>query len=112
MRLFAVDSPEEMRKIAEFAPKSSIFVRILYEGKPATWSLSRKFGISPSLAPDLLVLARDLDLQPRGVSFHVGSQMSRTDAWEIPLKACGEIFDACQSRGITWTWSIQGWFSR
>src|ERR1700754_4650961 len=71
IRLFAFDSEAELRKIAEVAPGSRVFCRILCSGEGAEWPLSRKFGCEPSMARELLALAPGLGLDPYGVSFHV-----------------------------------------
>src|SRR4030095_16190816 len=39
-------------------------------------------------------------LEPHGVSFHVGSQQRRTQAWDEALKSAATIFRACAERGI------------
>lgn len=75
VRLFATDSETDLRNIARAAPGSRIFVRILTDGNlTSDWPLSRKFGCEADMAMDLIILARDLGLQPYGISFHVGSQ--------------------------------------
>lgn len=48
VRLFATDSEEDIRKLAEKAPGSKVFFRILTEGRGADWPLSRKFGAHPN----------------------------------------------------------------
>ena len=61
VRLFATDSEGDLRNIAEAAPGSSIFIRILVEGsETADWPLSRKFGCHPDIAIDLVMLAKKL----------------------------------------------------
>ncbi|HYF10311.1 MAG TPA: type III PLP-dependent enzyme, partial [Candidatus Paceibacterota bacterium] len=79
VRLFAFDSEAELEKIARVAPKSQVFCRILTSNEGADWPLSRKFGCEIGMARDLLIKARDLGLEPHGVSFHVGSQQTRLD---------------------------------
>ena len=49
-----------------------LLVRILADGSGADWPLSRKFGAQPEVVFDAVLLARELELRPRGVSFHVG----------------------------------------
>ena len=51
VRLFAFDSIEELEKIAELAPGSRVFCRILTSGEGAEWPLSRKFGCDPPHGP-------------------------------------------------------------
>ena len=94
VRLYATDSEADLKNIAEFAPGSNIFVRILVEGSDtAEWPLSRKFGCHPNMAIDLLIQARDLGLVPYGISFHVGSQQRDVAAWDDALAKVKYMFD-------------------
>lgn len=100
VRLFAVDSISEVEKLAEVAPGAKVFCRILTDGEGADWPLSRKFGCSPSMAVDVLARAYEVGSIPYGVSFHVGSQMTRTDAWDKPIAQVRQIFDKLSEIGI------------
>ena len=92
--LYASDSEADLKNIAEQAPGSNVFVRILVEGSDtAEWPLSRKFGCDPSMAIDLLTQARELGLVPYGVSFHVGSQQKSVTVWNDALLMVKSIFD-------------------
>ena len=94
VKLYATDSEADLKNIAEFAPGSNIFVRILVEGSDtAEWPLSRKFGCHPNMAIDLLIQARDLGLVPYGISFHVGSQQRDVAAWDDALAKVKYMFD-------------------
>jgi ornithine decarboxylase len=101
VRLFAVDCEAEVEKIARAAPGARVFCRILFDCAGAEWPLSRKFGCDPQMAPDVLEYAHRLGLEPHGVSFHVGSQQRRTQAWDQALKSAAWIFRTCAERGIT-----------
>lgn len=82
VRVFATDSKDDLKAIAENAPGSKVYVRVLVEtSATADWPLSRKFGCHPDMAYDLIVLARDLGLVPYGISFHVGSQQRDIGQW-------------------------------
>jgi ornithine decarboxylase len=100
VRLFAVDSKEEVEKIARAAPGARVFCRFLFDCAGAEWPLSRKFGCDPAMAVDVLEHAHRLGLDAHGVSFHVGSQQRRTQAWDQALKLAAWIFRACADRGI------------
>ena len=94
VRLFATDSEADLRNIAKAAPGSKIYVRILTEGSStADWPLSRKFGCQTDMAMDLLVLARELGLDPYGISFHVGSQQRDIGAWDAAIAKVKVIFE-------------------
>src|SRR4030095_5041927 len=93
VRMFATDSEADLRNIAKAAPGSKVYVRILTEGTmTADWPLSRKFGCESDMAMDLMILARDLGLEPYGVSFHVGSQQREIGAWDAALGKVKVIF--------------------
>ena len=92
VRLFATDSEQDVRKIAAQAPGSRVFFRLLTEGKGADWPLSRKFGSHPDMTYSLAILARDLGLEPYGLSFHVGSQQRDIGAWDEAISKCTYLF--------------------
>ncbi len=101
VRLFATDSDADLRNIAREAPGSRVFCRILTEGsETADWPLSRKFGCHPDMAIDLIMLARDLGLEPCGISFHVGSQQRDIGAWDSAIAKVRYIFDYLKAEGI------------
>src|SRR5258708_28135815 len=100
VRLFAVDCKAEVEKIARAAPGAKVFCRILFSCAGAEWPLSRKFGCDPEMAVDVLEHAHRQGLDAYGVSFHVGSQQRRTQAWDEALKSAAAIFRACAERGI------------
>ncbi|ANF56447.1 type III PLP-dependent enzyme [Halotalea alkalilenta] len=94
VRMFATDSEADLRNIAKAAPGSKIYVRILTEGSStADWPLSRKFGCQTDMAMDLLILARELGLDPYGISFHVGSQQRDIGVWDAAIAKVKVIFE-------------------
>jgi ornithine decarboxylase len=98
--LFAVDCKAEVDKIARAAPGTRVFCRFLFGCVGAEWPLSRKFGCDPEMAVDVLEHAHRCGLEAYGVSFHVGSQQRRTQAWDDALKSASAIFRACGERGL------------
>lgn len=102
VRLFATDSEADLKNIAERAPGSKVYARILVDGgNSADWPLSRKFGCVPEYAIKLLKQARDLGLEPVGVSFHVGSQQRDVTAYTRALAQVRDVFAALKDAGIT-----------
>ncbi|MCG9738488.1 type III PLP-dependent enzyme [Shewanella insulae] len=94
VRMYASDSEADLRMIAEEAPGSRVYVRILTEGThTADWPLSRKFGCQNEMAFELLVLAKQLGLEPYGISFHVGSQQRDIGAWDSAIAKVKSIFE-------------------
>ena len=101
--LFAVDCEEEVEKVARAAPGARVFCRVLTDGEGAEWPLSRKFGCVPAMAIDVLQHAHDLGLTATGVSFHVGSQQTNTEAWDSALSDAAFVFNTLAERGIVLT---------
>lgn len=91
VRLFACDSGDDLRKLAAAAPGAGVFLRLLTSGVGADWPLSRKFGCMPAMAVDLLLEAAALGLDPRGTSFHVGSQQRDPGQWEPALAQAAAV---------------------
>lgn len=100
IRLFAVDSVEEVEKVARAAPGSRVFCRVLTDGEGAEWPLSRKFGCVPDMAVDVLRVAKALGLDSYGVSFHVGSQQTDLTAWDRALADAKKVFAKLAEEGI------------
>ena len=98
--LFAFDSAEELAKLAANAPGARVYCRILVENEGADWPLSRKFGAELSLARDLMLRAGDLGLDPCGLSFHVGSQQTRTAAYEAAIGRVAMLFTDLTEAGV------------
>ena len=109
--LFSADAEEELEKLAKYAPGSNVFIRILVSSAEAEWPLSRKFGCSSSYALPLLDLARDLGLEPVGLSFHVGSQTKHPYMWYDCLDTVAAIWANARVEGHDlWLLNIGGGF--
>lgn len=100
IRLFAFDSDAELEKLTISAPGAKVFCRILVESEGAEWPLSRKFGCVPEMAIGLLVKAKELGLDPYGVSFHVGSQQTNLAQWDKAIGQVANLFSSTTAFGI------------
>lgn len=100
VRMFAFDSEAELQKLARSAPGSRVFCRLLVSCEGADWPLSRKFGCEVEMAHDLLIKAKELGLEPYGVSFHVGSQQTRVDQWDNALSQAATLFKSLREAGV------------
>ncbi|MBS0558715.1 MAG: type III PLP-dependent enzyme, partial [Proteobacteria bacterium] len=100
VRLFAFDSAEELRKLAEDAPGSRVYCRIMVANAGADWPLSRKFGTTVELARELMVAAGEMGLDPYGLSFHVGSQQTDTASYEAAIGRVGMLFTDLKEAGV------------
>lgn len=100
IRLFAFDSETELDKLAEHAPGSKVFCRILMSNDGAEWPLSRKFGCEPEMARDLMVRAAELGMDPFGLSFHIGSQQKDLTQWDVAIGKVAMVFTNLREAGI------------
>jgi ornithine decarboxylase len=100
VRLFAFDSEEELEKLGRAAPGARVFCRILVDCSGAEWPLSRKFGCEPAMAADLLSRAKQLGLDPYGVSFHVGSQQTDLAQFDKAIAQAADLFAELKTRGV------------
>lgn len=100
VRLFCTDSFEDMRCIAEAAPGSRVFFRLITEGMGSDWPLSRKFGAHSDVLFNLALRARDLGVEPYGFSFHVGSQQRDIGQYDDGISRAKYLFDCLREEGI------------
>ena len=88
VKTFALDSEDELEKIlieTGGAKDLTLLVRFAVSGEGSAYPLARKFGASPEEAPALLRRARGASEEMLGVSFHVGSQCMRPDAYRAAM---------------------------
>jgi ornithine decarboxylase len=97
---YAFDSEAELRKLATHAPESVVMCRLQMTGENAGWPVSKNPGCDLGMAADLLLLARELGLNPIGVSFHVGSQQLDATQWRRPLRETADLFRALAREGL------------
>jgi ornithine decarboxylase len=88
VKTFALDSEDELEKIlieTGGAKDLTLLVRFAVSGEGSAYPLARKFGASIEDAPALLRRARQVSEEMLGVSFHVGSQCMRPDAYRAAM---------------------------
>ncbi|MFI5910861.1 type III PLP-dependent enzyme [Dactylosporangium sp. NPDC051541] len=88
---FAVDSEDELDKLAVAAPGAAVVVRLAAHQIRSGVPSEGKFGIDADQAVTLMLAARERGLIPYGAAFHVGSQMLLPHAWRAPLRAVGYV---------------------
>ena len=97
---FSFDSVDEVDKMAEMVPHSSVYVRLSVPNEGSEWPLSKKFGVELDEALDLLVYARKKRLKPVGITFHVGSQCTNLYNWNIALDKAKTLWDMAGKKKI------------
>jgi ornithine decarboxylase len=97
---FSFDSEGELRKLAQYAPGTAVYIRLRVDDSTSIFPLSRKFGCEAHQGRALLLLARELGLRPYGLTFHVGSQCSATSTWRQAIAASGRLMHDLAQDGI------------
>lgn len=100
VRIFAVDTTEELAKLmseTDNAQDLHVIVRLAVASDYAQHKLERKFGADGATAVMLLREARAIAGE-LGVSFHVGSQCMRPEAWRSAMSAVGDVI---RKAGVT-----------
>lgn len=93
------DSVFEVEKIAQHAPGMRVYFRLAVDNTGSVLPLAGKFGVSGEQALALADLARDLGLEPIGVSFHVGSQCLSPMNWVNAIRAAGDVWRQATANG-------------
>ena len=98
---FAFDSEQELEKLAKHAPGSRVYVRTLVDDRSdSVFHMSLKFGVKPINVVDLLIKAKEMGLQPYGISFNVGSQARNVASWARGINDVAKIMENLLERGI------------
>jgi len=88
------DSVEEIQKIKDHHPQMQCILRIAtISGTNAMYNLSEKFGALMSEVPEILQKAKDLQMNVKGVSFHVGSGGVVFEAYKNSLYDVKKVFE-------------------
>lgn len=100
IQLFVFDSKTEIDKIAKYAPGSRVYPRLSVSNVGSEWPLAEKFGLEPENVVPLLEYAKQKELIPYGITFHVGSQCVTKSNWINALRTCSELFGFAKEREI------------
>ncbi|CAK7202368.1 Ornithine decarboxylase [Sporothrix eucalyptigena] len=101
VRQMTFDNADELRKIAKLYPEAELFLRILTDDSSSLCRLSLKFGASLDATDSLLALARELNLNVVGVSFHVGSGASDPVAFLKAVQDAYAVFNQAAEYGYS-----------
>ena len=93
------DNADELYKTKALFPNAELFLRILTDDSSSLCRLSLKFGASLDCTQELLELAKELDLNVVGVSFHVGSGASDPESFVKAVRDARVVFDQAADIG-------------
>ncbi len=101
VRLMTFDNASELVKIAQLYPDAELILRIEVDDSKSVCRMGSKYGASMPAVPGLLRVAKDLGLAVRGVSYHVGSGCSSSDAFSAAVVRARAAFDLAADEGFT-----------
>lgn len=91
--LMTFDNELELHKVAQLHPNAKLVLRIKGDEQSSRCKFNMKFGADIDKCYHLFKVAKQLELQVVGVSFHNGSDCSDTHSYEKSIAACRLIFD-------------------
>jgi ornithine decarboxylase len=97
---FAIDSLNEIQKLAKDAPGSTVYLRIRVSDYGSKFPLSSKFGLDPAHVIPIASTAQDAGLNVKGITFHVGSQAESPQVWDAAIKIAGGLITDLERVGI------------
>jgi len=98
--LMTFDNTHELHKIAECFPAARLVLRIITDDSNSVCRFSTKFGAPLDQVPSLLSLAKELNLNIVGVSFHVGSGCMSTSSFISAIGNARKVFEQAQTFGF------------
>jgi len=98
--LMTFDNTHELHKIAECFPAARLVLRIITDDSNSVCRFSTKFGAPLDQVPGLLSLAKELNLNIVGVSFHVGSGCMSTSSFISAIRNARKVFEQAQTFGF------------
>lgn len=101
LSLYAVDSEEEIAKIAAIHPGAQVQIRLRATPGRAAWPSGPKFGIEPEGAVALMRRAVEAGLVPAGISLNVGSQQVDPQTWRAGIGTAAEVLGRAEAEGFT-----------
>lgn len=90
--LMTFDNELELHKIAQLHPQAKLVLRIKGNDRTSRCKFNIKFGADLNKCYDLLKLAKQLELNVVGVSFHNGSDCEEAAAYNQSIAACKIVF--------------------
>jgi len=98
--LMTFDNTHELYKIAECFPDARLVLRIITDDSNSICRFSTKFGAPLDQTETLLKLAKELNLNVVGISFHVGSGCMSTQSFISAIRSAHRVFQQGQNLGF------------
>jgi len=103
VKMTTFDNEDELMKIKEYWPEAELFLRICVDDSKSVCQFSSKYGVKVEDVEDLIKIAKSLELNLVGVSFHVGSGCYDVDSFISALKDSKHVFEVAKTYGYNFT---------
>lgn len=97
------DSEDELYKMKIYHPKCKLLIRLKVDDKNSLCKFSEKFGVDETEVDKLLRLAKNMDLNVIGISFHVGSGCMDAEQYYSAIQFSKKVFDIAKNIGYLFT---------
>jgi len=98
VNLLTFDNEEELKKIKQHHPKADIILRIDVQDADSAFPLQNKFGARGNDSIEYLICkTKELELNLVGVSFHVGTDITKPEAYKFAMENSLSVFDKAKS---------------
>ncbi|MEE8056388.1 MAG: type III PLP-dependent enzyme [Pseudomonadales bacterium] len=97
---YAIDSLDELHKIAAIKADAKLYLRIHTSNKGSLWPLEGKFGAHQNDIEEILITASTRNINLLGVTFHVGSQCLNPDNWRKGIISAKHVFVQMEKLGL------------
>lgn len=94
------DCDSELIKIKKHHPKGKLVIRIITDSSHSLFNLSAKFGCTLDEGKELMKMAKGLELEIAGVSFHVGSGCSNPSLFDKAIADAKVLFNLGKELGF------------
>lgn len=94
------DSEDELKKISIYHPYAKLVLRILVDDSKSKMPFGSKFGCPKDNLLGIFNLAKTLNMNIIGVSFHVGSCCTDSAAYPDAISLAREVFDMAKEYGF------------
>ncbi|KAJ1633984.1 pyridoxal-dependent decarboxylase [Pavlovales sp. CCMP2436] len=100
VQLSTFDGADELFKIAALQPDARLVFRVMVDDSHSVCTMSQKYGAPLSHLPELLAVAKSLNLNVCGVSFHVGSGSMSAEPYRDAVRTARSAFDIAAEHGV------------
>lgn len=102
VRMFSVDSKEEIAKMSHVAKGARVYLRTHVDStqETAISVFTNKFGAPIDTLPELAVFAKEQGLVPYGVGLSVGGGQTDPGAFEVGVEIASQANRLCRKAGV------------